>query len=112
MFKTTKAKVIFVAIFSAICLIVTAILIVYQSIEIEGKNGETSNEISKETKEKDVPGIDLKGTYNQNDLVIEEKSVTLEKIEIRYFQISGLKNKEIENKINKEIEQTALNCYK
>ena len=112
MFKTTKAKVIFVAIFSAICLIVTAILIVYQSIEIEGKNGETSNEISKETKEKDVPGIDLKGTYNQNDLVIEEKSVTLEKIEIRYIQISGLKNKEIENKINKEIEQTALNCYK
>lgn len=112
MFKTTKAKVIFVAIFSVICLIVTAILIVYQSIEIEEKNGEIPNEISKETKEKDVPGIDLKGTYNQNDLKIEEKSVTLEKIEIRYFQISGLKNKEIENKINKEIELTALNCYK
>lgn len=112
MFKTTKAKVIFVAIFSIICLIVTAMLIVYQNIEIEGKNGEVSNQISKETKEKDVPGIDLKGTYNQNDLVIEEKSVTLEKIEIRYFQISGLKNKELENKINKEIEQTALNCYK
>lgn len=112
MFKTTKAKVIFVAIFSVICLIVTAILIVYQNIEIEGKNGEASNQISKETKEKDVPGIDLKGTYNQNDLVIEEKSVTLEKIEIRYFQISGLKNKSIENKINKEIEHSALNCYK
>lgn len=112
MFKTTKAKVIFVAMFSIICLIVTAILIVYQNIEIEGKNGEASNQISKETKEKDVSGIDLKGTYNQNDLVVEEKSVTLEKIEIRYFQIKGLKNKTIENKINKEIENSALNCYK
>ena len=87
MFKTTKAKVIFVVIFSVICLIVTAILIVFQNIEIEGKNGEASNQISKETKEKDVSGIDLKGTYNQNDLVVEEKSVTLEKIEIRYFQM-------------------------
>ena len=108
MFKTTKAKVIFVAIFSVTCLIVTAILIVYQSIEIE----ESIGKISGETEEKDVPGIDLNGTYNQNNLEIEEKSLSLEQIEIRYFQISGLKNKEIENKINKEIEQKALNCYK
>lgn len=109
MFKTTKAKVIAVTIFSIICLAITAILIAYQSIEIEEKN---VGEVSKETKEKDVQGIDLNGTYNQNDLVIEEKSVTLEKIEIRYFQISGLKNKKVENKINREIEQLALNCYK
>jgi len=112
MFKTTKAKVIFVSIFSIICLIVTAILIVYQNIEIEDKNQEITGAISKETNVKDVPGIDLKGTYNENDLLIEEKSVTKEKIEIRYFQISGLKNKTIENKINKEIESVALNCYK
>lgn len=111
MFKTTKAKVIFVAIFSIICLVVTTILIVYQNIEIE-ENEEIVDGKSKNTEEKDVPGIDLKGTYNQNNLVIEEKSVTLEKIEIRYLQISGLKNKDIENKINKEIEQQALNCYK
>lgn len=109
MFKTTKAKVISVTIFSIICLAITAILIVYQSIEIEEKN---AGEISKETKEKDVTGIDLNGTYNQNDLIIKEKSVTLEKVEIRYYQISGLKNKGVENKINKEIEQLALNCYK
>ena len=115
MFKSTKAKVIFVAIFSVICLIVTALLILYQNIEIEEKNEEILQEVSNEpndSNEKDVPGIDLKGTYNQNDLKIEEKSATQEKVEIRYFQISGLKNKDIENKINKEIETSALNCYK
>lgn len=112
MFKTTKAKVISVTIFSTICIAITAILIVYQSIEIEEKNQEIVEKVSKEIKEKDVPGINLNGTYNQNDLIIKEKSVTLEKVEIRYYQISGLKNKGVENKINKEIEQLALNCYK
>lgn len=112
MFKTTKAKIIFVAIFSAICLIITTILILYQNIEIEERNEEITQETSKEIVEKDVPGIDLKGTYNQNDLKIEEKAVTQEKVEIRYAQISGLKNKTIEDKINKEIEIAALNCYK
>ena len=43
---------------------------------------------------------------------IEEKAVTQEKVEVRYLQISGLKNKTVEDKINKEIELTALNCYK
>ena len=112
MFKTTKAKIIFVTVFSVICLIITALLILYQNIEIEEKAEEVVEEVSKAANEKDVPGINLKGTYNQNDLKIEEKSVTQEKIEIRYLQISGLKNKTVEEKINKEIEQAALNCYK
>jgi len=112
MFKTTKAKIIFVSIFSVICLIMTTLLIWYQNIDIEEKNTQFIEEVSEKFKEKDVPGIDLKGTYNQNDLKIVEKAETQEKIEIRYFQISGLKNKTIENKMNKEIEQIALNCYK
>lgn len=114
MFKTTKAKVIFVLIFSIICVSITAVLILYNDIDIdiEEKDQEVIAQKSEETKEKDVPGIDLKGTYNQNDLKIEEKSISQEKVEIRYFQIKGLKNKTIENKINKEIERIALNCYK
>ena len=112
MFKTTKAKVIFVTIFSIICLSVTAILILYHNIEIEDKNETIIDEVSKQINEKDVSGIDLKGTYNQNDLKVEERLITQEKAEIRYLQISGLKNKNIENKINKEIEQAALNFYK
>lgn len=112
MFKTTKVKVIFVIIFSIICVTTTAILIAYQKIDIEENNENILEETSKKTKEKDISGIDLKGTYDQNDLKIEEKSVTCEKTEIRYFQISGLKNKQVENIINKDIERTALNYYK
>ena len=89
------------------------LLVLYKNIEIESvSDTDIVNETKDEIKENDVPGIDLKGTYNQNDLVIEEASVTKENVEIRYFQISGLKNKDIENKINKEIEHTALNWYK
>ena len=112
MFKTTKAKIIFVLIFSIICIIITSLLIVYQNIDIEEKSEEIVLETSKENIGKDISGIDLKGTYNQNDLIIEEKSITQEKIEIRYLQIRGLKNKTVEEKINKEIQQIALNCYK
>ena len=112
MFKTTKAKVVFVIIFSVLCMIVTGILILYQNIDIEEKNEEVTQGVSKEPIEKDVPGINLKGTYNQNDLKIEEKSITQEKVEVRYAQISGLKDKNVEDKINKEIEKAALNCYK
>lgn len=112
MFKTTKAKIIFVAIFSIICIITTIMLVWYKNIEIEEvQEIEIVEEISNETQD-DIPGIDLKGNYNQNDLLIKEMAVTKEKVEIRYFQISGLKNKNIENKINKEIEQIALNWYK
>lgn len=112
MFKTTKAKIIFVLIFSIICIIITSLLIVYENIDIEEKSEEIVQEIAKEDSGKDVSGIDLKGTYNQNDLIIEEKSITQEKIEIRYLQISGLKDKAVQDKINTEIQQIALNCYK
>lgn len=112
MFKTTKAKIIFVLIFSIICIIITSLLIVYQNIDIEEKSEEIVLETSKENIGKDISGIDLKGTYNQNDLIIEEKSITQEKIEIRYLQIRGLKDKAVQDKINTEIQQIALNCYK
>ena len=63
MFKTTKAKVIFVLIFSIICIIITSLLIVYENIDIEEKSEEIVQEIAKEDSGKDVSGIDLKGTY-------------------------------------------------
>ena len=78
MFKTIKAQIIFSIVFSVICVITTTILIAYQKIDIE-ENLKTGEII----KEKDVKGIDLNGTYNQNDLEIEEKSVSLAKREIR-----------------------------
>ena len=113
MFKTTKAKLIFVAIFSLICITVTSILIIYHKIDIAQDEEQAIEETTdKDNTVKKVSGIDLNGKYNQNDLEFEEKAVSREKIEIRYLQIKGLKNKTIENKINKEIETLALNCYK
>lgn len=109
MFKTTKAKIIFVIFFSLVCVIITAMLILYKNIEIEEKK---ELPIQEKYEEKIINGINLKETYNQNDLNIVEKSVTQPKAEISYLQINGLKDKEVENKINKEIEFIALNCYK
>ena len=113
MFKTTKAKIIFVIIFSLVCIAITAVLILYHNIDIEEKVEENTQEIvENKNNVKDVKGIDLRGTYNQNNIKIEEKSAKQEKAEIRYLQISGLKNKTIENKINKEIKSVALTCYR
>ena len=92
MFKTTKSKLIFVIIFSIICITITTFLVLYKNIDIEDKNSDVEEQVA-ENKEKDFPGIDLKGKYNQNDIKIEEKRVTKEKVEINYCQISGLKIK-------------------
>lgn len=110
MFKTTKAKVIFVMIFCIICIAITLGAIMYQNIEIEENSKENDNVI--EEAQKDVDGINLKGTYNQNDLIIKEKRATKEKVEINYYQIDGLKDNIIQNNINRELESTALNIYK
>lgn len=112
MFKTTKAKVIFVSIFSIICLTITTILIIYKNIDIEEKDQNGIEQNTENKLQKDIAGIDLNGTYDQNDLTISEKKATREKVEIRYLQIYGLKDKIIQDKINKELEQEALNFYK
>ena len=114
MFKTIRGKLIFVVIFSVICIIITSILIMYKRIDIKD---DVTEEIAKteETKNNelaDEKGIDLKGKYNQNDLKITEKRATKERVEITYFQIDGLKEQKIQDKINKEIEIEALNGYK
>lgn len=113
MFKTIKAKVIFVIIFCIICMSTTLGLILYKNIEIDQDSIKDSNIANvEETKGKEEKGIDLKGTYNQNDLTIQEKKATKENIEINYCQIYGLKNKIIQDKINKELETVALNFYR
>ncbi len=111
MFKTTKSRIIFVATFSAICIIITTVLVIYNNIDIN--QNESEENTSKSIKiEKDVQGIDTKGTYNQNSVKFEEKSYKSDKVESYYCKMSGLINKTIENKINTELEQIALNCYR
>ncbi len=115
MFKTTKAKIIFVIIFTIICILVTTILVIYKNIEIEEDiTIDTIDELPKPQiqEEKDVEGLKDIESVKENNLKIEEKNATNEKVQARYFQINGLKDKKVQNKINKEIEQKALNCYK
>ena len=111
MFKTTKAKIIFVTIFSIICMFTTLSLIIYSNIDIKEETNE-QEEILEESNIKDVPGVDIKGTYNQNDLTLKEENYKEDKIEIIYYQIEGLKNKTIQNNINQKIKDLALNIYK
>lgn len=114
MFKTIKGKLIFVVIFSVICIIITSILVMYKRIDIKDDNSEeiAKTEETKNNESTNEKEIDLKGKYNQNDLKIIEKRATKERVEITYFQIDGLKNQKIQDKINKEIEIEALNGYK
>ena len=112
MFKTTKAKIIFVVVFCIICISVTLGLILYKNIEIEQENIDDIRTSEENTMQKDYAGINLKGTYNQNDLKIEEKRATKDKVEINFEQISGLKNKIIQENINQELERAALNFYR
>ena len=116
MFKTTKAKVIVVVVFSVICIITTILLILYHNIDIsavEEDNTEEEQEIIEETaEEENYPGIDLKGKYNQNDLKINKEEYKKGKINAKIPKIDGLKNKDVQNKINEELEILALNCYK
>ena len=109
MFKTTKGKVIFVMIFCIICITITLGTVIYKNIEIDDDIAQENNE---NESQKNVNGIDLKGTYNQNDLTIKEKRATKDKVEITYCQISGLNNNVIQNNINKDLESAALNFYK
>ena len=114
MFKTIKGKLIFVVTFSVICIIITSILVMYKRIDIKYDNSEEISKIeeTKANESTNEKGIDLKGKYNQNDLKIIEKRVTKERVEITYFQIDGLKDQKIQDKINKEILEIMKNDKK
>lgn len=110
MFKTIKSRVIFVIVFCLICIAITTGAIIYKNIEIDETEGAKKEEAR--LQEDTVKGVNLKGTYNQNDLSISEKRATKEKIEITFCQIDGLKDADMQNKINKELEVVAINSYK
>jgi len=57
-------------------------------------------------------GIDLSGTYSQNDLEIKEETFRIDSFDedLQLIQISGLKNKKIEDKINQELKQKTKEC--
>ena len=103
-----KKLPLFIVIFTILAIGCTAIMIEIKNgdendknisyEEIENKNEEIHNEIPEKT-------LNLNGTYSQNDLIIYESDFFIEECNktIKIPQISGLKNKTIENKINDNI---------
>ena len=87
--KTIKNAVIFIVVFFA-----AAVGITHFSIR---KAVEDMGDLSAES------GIDLYGTYDENDLLIKEKTEIVNGLEIKIPQINGLKDKNVQEKVNKEI---------
>lgn len=57
-------------------------------------------------------GIDLYGTYDQNDLLITEITQDYNDTEVKIPQLDGLKNAGIQNEINKDIYSRAMALVK
>ena len=87
--KTIKGAILFIVLF-----LVAAVGITYFSIQ-KANNG-TGTVTAEE-------GIDLYGTYDENDLLLEEVVETYNGIEIKIPKISGLKDKAVQDKVNGEI---------
>ncbi len=94
--KHIKSAIIIVLIFSMVAILTTFAMITNSTQNVIN-NEESQNTNVIET------GIDLYGTYNQNDLIIKDLIETFSGDEIKIPQIDGLKNKSIQEKINKEI---------
>ena len=106
-----KKLFIGVVILAVISVLVTGVL-----INIKNKNLNEDNSISSGDKTTDLiinveeepeKTIDLYGTYNENDLIVEDVKETFrlanEDVEIEIPKIRGLKNKTVEDKVNNDI---------
>lgn len=94
--KLIKNTVIFLLIFT-----LTAILTTYTSIRKNSAKVISDKDIQNTVVEE--KGIDLYGTYNENDLLVVDLIENFSGEEIKIPQIEGLKNTQIEEKINKDI---------
>ena len=85
--KLVKGLLIFLCVFT-----VLAVLITYVSIK---NTKEEFNLVVQNEK-----GIDLYGTYDQNDLIINELVEDYNGVEIKIPKIDGLKNSKVQDKVN------------
>ena len=102
--KTIITLSIIIVVFAIIAFSVTFVLIDKNKANIQNidqQQGDISEENKDDVKEKT---IDLLSLYDENDLLIEE--ITFDGIQIP--KISGLKNKEVENKVNEDIKNRFL----
>ena len=109
MFQLNKKKIIIFIIIWLFCLGLTFGLW-YMFIYRDSTDDFTPEyKVENEETRKDVPGSSLYQHYDENDLIIEEVKIDDNKY---YIEISGLKDKTIENKINKEIEEKCKSTIK
>lgn len=98
-----KKLVVLLSSFIVIAVMITTALI------MTNKAGSLTDVSSGEEKNKSnherVIGTKKNQKYNQNDLKIIYQDTNYEGLEYKTLRINGLKNKEIENKINKELEE-------
>ena len=98
-----KKLVVLLSSFIVIAVMITTALI------MTNKAGSFTDVSSSEEKNKSnherIIGTKKNQKYNQNDLEIIYQDTNYEGVEYKTLRINGLKNKEIENKINKELEE-------
>ena len=106
-----KKLFIGIVIFAVISVLVTGILINIKNKNLSGDNnissGDNTSDLINNIDEKTEKTIDLYGTYNENDLIVEERKeifkIGNEDVEIKIPKIKGLKDKTVENKVNDDI---------
>ena len=105
-------KIIFGLIaFGIVCFAATGVLIYKHNEEILAKDNNQENK-SNGNKEEQEKTLDLNGTYNENDIIISENAEIFNSVEIQIPQISGLKNKAIETKVNNSIREKIYSSLK
>ena len=99
-----KKLAIALLVFIIISVSVTAILIHITNSKKTG-NENIIDQITDLVKEQNEyeKGIDIDGTYNENDLIVEKVEEQYNESIVEILKISGLKDKEVENKINNDI---------
>ena len=98
-----KKLVVLLSSFIVIAVMITTALIMTNKAGsfTDVSSGEGKNKSNHER----VIGTKKNQKYNQNDLKIIYQDTNYEGLEYKTLRINGLKNKEIENKINKELEE-------
>lgn len=97
-----------VVIFAIVSVLVTGVLIDIKKESLNTNDvfaGEKVDTLVSENEDISEKTIDLYGKYDENDLIVEKKTIKTPSgnFEIKIPQIKGLKNKTIENKVNKDI---------
>lgn len=100
---STNKIIISLIIFAIISITITAILIIQKNNTSAPNQEITSGDVNIAVKHDKIIGTKINQKYNQNDLEIIETQMQEDGLEYVSIRISGLKNKEIENKINEDI---------